>query len=329
MSNYYEVLQINKSASKSDIKKAYHKLSKKYHPDKNKESNAKIIFQQVNEAYQVLSDDKKKNIYDKFGKQGLESMGNNNSPDPMNFPFHVFNNIHNMNGGMGGDFEIPGFGRVRFQNSGPRKPKSPVLQVQVGITLEEAFNGVSKDISVDRKIFNEASDKVENRPIKFKIQIPSGAPNKTQQVLKGKGHHYKNHVPGDLVILIYHLPHSLFKYNNNNLVMEKTISIAEAILGFNFSFTDLSGKEVIISEDGNIEHEQIKVAENIGYIKNKTRTPLIIQYNVRYPKSLDNKEKNLLKKIFGYTTIDGDGIKTVNVDNFNQQKGGQPECVHQ
>lgn len=334
MSNYYEILQITKNASKSEIKKAYHKLSKKYHPDKNKEENAKVIFQQVNEAYQILSDEKKREIYDKFGKQGLESMGNNNSVDPMNFPFHVFNNFHNihgnMPGNMGGDFEIPGFGRVRFQNQGPRKPKSQPLQVQVGITLEEAFKGITKEISIDRKLYNEANDKVENRPIKFKIQIPSGAPHKTQQILKGKGHSYKNHLAGDLVILIYHLPHSIFKFNNNNLILEKTISVAEAILGFNFSFTDLSGKEIIISEDGNIEHEQIKVAENVGYIKKNKRTPLIIQYNIRYPKSLDNKEKKLLKKIFGYTTINGQGIKTVNVDNFNnQQRSGQPECVHQ
>ena len=119
MSNYYDTLGIKKTASQSEIKKAYFKLSKKYHPDKNKDENAKLQFQNINEAYSILSDVNKRNIYDKFGKQGLESM---NSGQMQN-PFHFFNNM----GGVDGDFEIPGFGRVRFQNSGSRIPKSPKL----------------------------------------------------------------------------------------------------------------------------------------------------------------------------------------------------------
>jgi DnaJ family protein B protein 4 len=330
MSNYYEILKINRNASKSDIKKAYHKLSKKYHPDKNKDENAKVIFQQINEAYSILSDEKKKGVYDKYGKEGLESMGN--SPHQgMNFPFHVFNNMHNM-GNMNGDFEIPGLGRVRFQNQGPRTPKSPVLQIQVGITLEEAYKGTSKEVSCNRKIYNSKSDILEDKQIKFKIDIPAGAPQKTQQFLRGKGHLYKNHQHGDLVLLIYHLPHSTFKYENNNLILEKTITLAEAILGFNFSFIDLQGKNIIINEKGNIKDEEIKICENLGFVKNNKKEPLIIKYNIKYPKTLEHKEAKYLKKIFGYSTIDGKGVNTIKLEEFQKKNipnQGQPECVHQ
>ena len=329
MSNYYEILEINKNASKSDIKKAYHKLSKKYHPDKNKDENAKVIFQQINEAYSILSDEKKKQIYDKFGKEGLESMGNQNGNNA--FPFHVFHQFNNMNNG---NFDIPGFGRVQFQHSGPRIPKSPQVQIQVGITLEEAFKGTKKEISCNRKIYNKTKDQMENKVIKFNIEIPAGAPPKTQQIVKGKGHAYKNHLPGDLSILIYHLPHSVFKYQNNNLILEKEITLAEALLGFNFNFKDLNGNEILVNEDGNIKDDDVKVLENYGFIKKKKREPLIIKYNIRYPKTFNNKEIKLIKKIFGYSSIEGNGSKTEKIEDYqkkhqdtNQQN--IPECVHQ
>ena len=330
MSNYYEILQINKNASKSDIKKAYHKLSKKYHPDKNKENNAKVIFQQINEAYSILSDEKKKDIYDKYGKEGLESMGNQN-PNA-GFPFHVFNQFNNMHGAN--EFNIPGIGRVHFQNSGPRTPKSPQLQIQVGITLEEAFKGTKKEISCNRKIYNTEKDIMEEKSIKFNIQIPAGAPQKTQQTVRGKGHYYKNHLPGDLIIIIYQLPHSVFKFQNNNLILEKEITLAEAILGFNFNFIDITGNEIIINESGNIKDDDIKVVEKLGFIKNQKRGPLIIKYNIRYPKKLESKERKLIRKIFGYSTIEGNGFQTQKIEDFQkknqpQNQQGVPECVHQ
>lgn len=330
MSNYYEILEIKKDASKTDIKKAYHKLSKKYHPDKNKDENAKVKFQQVNEAYQTLSDENKKKIYDQFGKEGLESMGNSGNQN-MNFPFHVFNNMGNM-GNMNGDFEIPGFGRVRFQNQGPRTPKSPPLQIQIGITLEEAFSGIKKEVSCKRKIYNKDNDKLEEKIIKFNIEIPQGAPQKTQQVLRGKGHSYKNHIPGDLILLIYHLPHSTFKYENNNLILKKDITIAEAMLGFNFNFTNLDGSEVLVSEKGNIRHEEIKILENLGFKKKNVRGPLIIEYNIKYPKTLEAKEAKYIKRIFGYSSVKGEGVNTIKLEEFqnkNVPNQGQPECVHQ
>jgi len=328
MSNYYEILKINRNASKSDIKKAYHKLSKKYHPDKNKDENAKVIFQQINEAYSILSDEKKKGVYDKYGKEGLESMGNSNSGG--GFPFHVFHQFNNMNNG---NFDIPGFGRVQFQHSGPRVPKSPPLQIQVGITLEEAFKGTKKEVSCTRKLYNKEKDKIEEKVIKFNIEIPSGAPQKTQQTLRGKGHSYKNHTPGDLSLLIYHLPHTVFKFSNNNLILEKEISLAEAILGFSFNFTDLTGKEMIVNETGDIKDDDVKILENCGFIKRGNREPLVIKYNIRYPKKLDSKERKLIKKIFGYSTIEGVGYKTIKVEDYQKrnqpQHSGAPECVHQ
>ena len=73
--DYYEVLELSKNASSEDIKKSYRKLAKKYHPDINKDPGAEEKFKEINEAYEVLSDPQKKQIYDQYGHAGLENGG--------------------------------------------------------------------------------------------------------------------------------------------------------------------------------------------------------------------------------------------------------------
>ncbi len=135
---YYEVLQIDKNADKSTIKKAYRKMAMKYHPDKNPDdTEAEDNFKAVNEAYQVLSDDEKRAIYDRYGKQGLEG--------------------HGQGGGFSGGFDDLGsifeemfgsaFGGGRQRRQ--RKTYNYNLDTEIEVTLEfnEAIFGVKKDIN--------------------------------------------------------------------------------------------------------------------------------------------------------------------------------------
>jgi DnaJ family protein B protein 4 len=329
MTDYYSILGVNKGASSSDIKKGYFKQSKLYHPDKNKNANAKEQFQKINEAYEVLQDPNKKKIYDQFGKEGLETMGGGTS---MGHPFeHVFN--FGPGGPSGGGFEIPGFGFVQFGNQrGSSQPKSPNVDAHLSITLEEAFTGTTKELRLMRKIYNKAKDKIEERPLKFKIEVPAGSQEKVQQVLRGKGHQYKNHLPGDLALTISIKPHSVYKFNNHNLVYEKKLTLAEALVGLKYEIPGLDGNKIIVDESGNIKDEDIKVLPRQGYINNGRRQDLIIKYNIKYPTELTLKQVNELKKIFGYTTVEAIGHKT---HKANIRRGGQQgqqqaqECVHQ
>lgn len=96
--DYYEVLGISKNATKDDIKKAFRTLAMKYHPDRNKAADAEERFKEINEAYEVLSDDKRRQTYDAFGHDGLNSQGFN--ADNIN-PFDIFNEFFGGNGGFG------------------------------------------------------------------------------------------------------------------------------------------------------------------------------------------------------------------------------------
>jgi len=139
---YYEILEVDKGADKSTIKKAYRKMAMKYHPDKNPgDSEAEENFKAVNEAYQVLSDDQKRGIYDRYGKQGLEG--------------------HGAGGGFSGGFDDLGsifeemFGSA-FGGGGRRRERKTYnynldTEMQVSLEFNEAVFGCKKDINYSYK----------------------------------------------------------------------------------------------------------------------------------------------------------------------------------
>ncbi len=150
--DYYEVLEIDKSASEEDIKKAYRRLAKKYHPDVNKEPGAEEKFKEVNEAYEVLSDPQKKATYDQFGFAGLEGAGGMGGSGFEGFSggFEDLGDIFGQffGGGFGGS-GFGGFGGSsrRSSSNGPRKGQDRLMELQ--IDFMEAINGVTKTIPLE------------------------------------------------------------------------------------------------------------------------------------------------------------------------------------
>ena len=136
--DYYEILGIPRDASTEDIKSAFRKLARQYHPDVSKEENAEEKFKEINEAYGVLSDPEKRRRYDQFGRAGLGDMGG--MPDYATMDFNdIFEEI------LGG-FGFGGFGGARAR----RPHRGRDLQIRVDLTFEEAVFGVEKTIEVTR-----------------------------------------------------------------------------------------------------------------------------------------------------------------------------------
>lgn len=134
--DYYEVLGISRNASSEEIKSAFRKLARQYHPDVNDAADAEERFKEINEAFAILSDPDKRSVYDRFGHDGLSGM--NGMPDFTNFdPFQIFEQFFGF-GSMGGG---------QRRNS-PRRGAD--LQTILSLTFEESANGVEKEIEITR-----------------------------------------------------------------------------------------------------------------------------------------------------------------------------------
>ena len=133
--DYYEVLGLSRNAGKDDIRSAYRRLARQYHPDVNKEAEAEDRFKEINEAYQILNDDSKRAAYDRYGHAGL-NQSDFNGPGFGGF------------GDLGDIFEdLFGFG---MRTSTRRDPDGADLRYDMEITFEEAVFGVEKDITITR-----------------------------------------------------------------------------------------------------------------------------------------------------------------------------------
>ncbi|XP_073285904.1 chaperone protein dnaJ A7A, chloroplastic-like [Primulina huaijiensis] len=139
--DYYSVLGVSKNASKSDIKTAYRKLARSYHPDVNKEPGAEQKFKEISNAYEVLSDDEKRSIYDKYGEAGLKGAGM--GMGDFSNPFDIFESLFEGMGGMGG-MGMGGRGSRSRATEGEDQIYNLVLN------FKEAVFGVEKEIEISR-----------------------------------------------------------------------------------------------------------------------------------------------------------------------------------
>ena len=190
--DYYNILGINKSASKDEIKKAFYKLAHKYHPDKGGGNEAK--FKQVNEAYQVLSNDDKRSKYDQFGS-GFENMGQQGGYGRGQGGFEGFDFSGFQNGNADFDFgnlndifsDFFGGGMGGFRTT--RTPRGRDMQTEIQVSFVDSILGVEKKIMISN-----------SREIIAKI--PPGIQNGQTLKMSGQGEIIKNGKAGDLFIKI-------------------------------------------------------------------------------------------------------------------------------
>jgi DnaJ-class molecular chaperone len=309
MPNHYEVLGVSKDASEQDIKKSYRSLSLKYHPDRNSSEEATTKIQQVNEAYEILSDQAKRQQYDMEQAGGIPGFGMGGMPfahmNSMN-EFNDINNIFNMmfgGGGMPGGPNIrvfhtggPGINiRTEFSHNFVQRPEPITKNIQ--ITLEQSYNGCNFTLDIERMVIENNMRRSENETIH--LSIPRGIDNDETIVLGDKGNSI-NGQRGELRLIVKVINNSEFRRNNLDLIFNKKISLKESLCGFVFEINHLNGKRLSLNNTTSptvIKPNFKKVVPNMGMSKESSTGNLIIEFDVEFPDSLTDGQIQELRNI--------------------------------
>lgn len=324
--DYYAVLGISKDASENDIKKAYRKMALKYHPDKNKSSGAEERFKEIAEAYEVLSDPKKRSTYDKFGEEGLKgspggfSTGSFHGADP----FEVFSRVFGGSGGPGesmfgggfGGFQKSGPGGTRifmngsggmnpfgfeqmdFENYGSRRAKDEPIYRDLHVSLEELATGCTKKLKINKQVLSP--DGTSQREAKIlTIDVKPGWKEGTKITFPEEGDQAPGHIPANIVFTIKQKPHPLFTRDGDNLKYTVSIPLKKALLGEGtcIQVPTLTGECVPITLPGIINPKTELIVPGHGLPTKRSshiRGDLIITFDIVFPRSLAPANISLL-----------------------------------
>jgi curved DNA-binding protein len=245
--DYYKILGVDRKAGDDEIKKAYRKLARKYHPDVSKEANAKEKFQEVSEAYETLRDKEKRAAYDSLGS-GFRQ-GQDFRPPPDWFDrFGGGNRSEDLHGvDLGELFESMGlFGRAGRRSS-RRSFAGEDYEVPVRLTLEEAARGTERTVQLDGRGFT--------------ARIPRGATDGQRLRLKDKGGPGTNGgPPGDLYLQIALEPHPLYRAHGHDLDLEVPLAPWEAALGAEIEVPTLDGRVQMKVPAGSKAGQKLRLA---------------------------------------------------------------------
>jgi len=291
--DYYKVLGVDKKASAEEIKKAYRKLARKYHPDLNPDDKeANKMFQQINEANEALSDPDKRQKYDDYGenwKHADQSRSGGGSPFGGGNPFGGGGG--GSRGGFGGgDFSdffesmFGGGGGGRSRNSARFKGQD--LQAELKISFRDAASTHKPTITVNGK--------------NLRITIPAGIANGQVIKLAGQGGAGVNSGPnGDLFITVTINEDPIFKRLNDDLYLIKEIDLFTAVLGGEVTVDTIDGKVKLKVAAGTQNDTKIRLKSKgfPVYKKEGQFGNLFVTYTVKIPVNLTEKQTKLFKEL--------------------------------
>ncbi|CAO2818747.1 unnamed protein product [Amaranthus hypochondriacus] len=318
--NYYDILQVPKGASEDQIKRAYRKLALKYHPDKNQgneEANKK--FAEINNAYEVLTDSEKRKIYDRYGEEGLKQFAASGG-----------------RGGGGGGFQdiFSQFFGGGMEDEEEKVVKGDDVIVDLEASLEDLYMGGTLKVWREKNVIKPASgqrncncrNEVYHRQIgpgmyqQMTEQVCDKCPNVkferegyslTVDIEKGMKDgqeitFYEDGEPkidgeaGDLKFRIRTAPHDVFNREGNDLRTTVTITLVQALVGFEKTIKHLDDHLVDIGSKGITKPKEVRKFKGEGmplHLSNK-KGDLYVTFEVLFPSSLTEEQKTKIREIF-------------------------------
>ena len=299
--DYYSILGIERAATEDDIKKAYRKLARKYHPDVSKDPEGEAKFKDVAEAYQTLKDPEKRAAYDRLGQHRA---GEDFEPSrDWGKEFNTqFNDGQSSFEGIDLSDLFASFARHRG-GSGPAAASFPIpgedFDVAAAITLEDAFRGTQVTLSLSVPVYDEQG-RMRREARAVEVRIPKGASNGQRLRLRGQGGKGQNGGrDGDLYLNIKLHPHALYRVDGFDLYIDLPLAPWEAALGGTIEVPTLAGAVNLTVAPAITSGQQLRLGKR-GLPKPGSGAEagdLFAIVKIVMPATIDEREKALFKQL--------------------------------
>lgn len=296
--DYYKVLGLTRAADGAGIKKAYRKMTIKWHPDKNPDNYdmAMKMFNQVAEAYEVLSDRKRRAIYDKYGEEGLKTPQSGPGYEFSGDSFKIFEQFFGTANPFATLFSsnpsAMGFGGPQ----GPRKASS--VMSALNLSLEEMYNGCTKRLKVTRARI-QADGRTTRQEEKFlTVNVQPGWKKGTKITFENEGDEAPGVVPADIVFILGERPHPLYRREGDDLVYTAQISLLQALTDCTVDVVTLDGRTLSVGCNEVISPGFSKTVAGEGMPgRSGIKGNLKITFQITFPKSFSQGEKRQLSTL--------------------------------
>jgi curved DNA-binding protein len=286
MDDYYSVLGIDRRASLDETKKAFRKKAMKYHPDRNKDNpRAEEKFKKVNEAYAVLSDEKKRSQYDRFGKDGFhQRFSQEDIFRDFNFD-EVFSNCGFSGGGFP-DLESA-FPGQRFGRSRARKGAD--IRQEFLISFQEAALGTQRTIATRQN----------GKRVESSVRVPAGSKDGRRLRLVGKGQPgLQGGPPGDMYLKVRVQAHPNLYREGDDIVTDQELCLTDALLGTSIEIPTLTEPKMVKIPAGTQSHTRLRLkGMGIPRSRGKENGDQMVRVIVKYPKKLTEEQIQLIRKL--------------------------------
>jgi len=300
--DYYRILGVTRSAGDDEIKRAYRRLARRYHPDVSKEPHAEERFKEVSEAYETLRDREKRAAYDglgtfrtgqdfrpppdwfdRFGSRGAQDIGGVDLSDL----------FESLGARFGRGFRGRGAGAT-----GARAGAQPAedYEVNVSLSLEEAARGTEVDLKLEARD-RTPSGRLVRAPKTVRARIPPGVTEGQRLRLRGKGGTGPNGATGDLYLNISLIPHRLFKASGHDLTLEVPITPWEAALGAQIEIPTLGGRVSVRIPPGSRSGQRLRLAGKGLPRPQGGAGDLYAVLGITLPESLSDRERRLFEQL--------------------------------
>jgi DnaJ family protein B protein 4 len=321
MPNHYEVLGVSREASPDEIKRAYRGLSLKWHPDRNSSPEAQSKFQEISAAYEVLSDERRRQQYNAELDGFHPGMGGQevdiNDIINMMFSGQMPGFPPGMGGGIaemrfsGGGPEIHVFGQMPpgmpgFQGFIPpghpffqqQMQKPPPIIKQLDLAFDQAYNGCTLCVNVEK--WTIKNDVKVHETEQVYVNIPPGIDNDEIIIMRDCGNTASPELKGDIKFLVKVGKSDMFERHGMDLLYKRTISLKDALTGFSFEISHVNGKVLCLNNLKNrtiISPNYRKIIANLGMVRDGNMGNLIIEFSVAFPETLTEEQTQRLGDI--------------------------------